>query len=413
MRYLLYCCLFSLFFSVLSAKLAMLIEIFRHGARGPIYSYWNAPSFNFPGELTSVGIRQHYLLGCELRREYIELQPFLSSKYDPREIYIRSSDYNRTIMSALSQLQGLYPLGTGDEISADIDFDMTLPPYRPLDVDLNKLKSTNFSIPGGIQPIPVHTVPDVQDRVMLGEHSDPDICPMNKEWLDHQKNSLFYKMLYEEFENNTIALLKSKLDINGTVDLGTVAQINDVFMNDLFANKPLPDLGEEAFKNITYVFTMNLFYTYYGSDIQRKVIPTPMLKEILSHLQSKVNNETLKKFVLFSGHDTTLGYLYTALNITNYECHYELWRTNNTNYVNCEPYPAYASNLIIELHEENEGEFFIKLKVNGKYLNVCDEKQEKCSWESFKSRVQRNLAYNYEEICAKPKVDYGFLNKEK
>lgn len=74
---------------VVHSKLKMMIEVFRHGAREPIYDFWDAKSYKNPGELTNVGMRQHFLLGAQLRREYITELNFLSPYYNPNEIYIR------------------------------------------------------------------------------------------------------------------------------------------------------------------------------------------------------------------------------------------------------------------------------------------------------------------------------------
>ena len=87
---------------------------YRHGARAP-----NTLDENFkdtlgekwttPGELTGVGERMHYLLGLRNRNRYITEKHFLSEKFDPHEMLIISSFYNRTLVSASSQLQGFYP----------------------------------------------------------------------------------------------------------------------------------------------------------------------------------------------------------------------------------------------------------------------------------------------------------------
>lgn len=399
------------FFLSVFPKLEMVLEVFRHGAREPIFNYWNAALFKNPEELTSVGMRQHFLLGTELRREYIENSQFLSPNYDPKEIYVRSSNFNRTIMSALSQLSGLYPLGTGPTVPADVGIEKTYPPYPNIDYDVKKLG--NFSIIGGFQPIPVHSVAQSEDRVFLGGNAD--VCEINKEMFDEQKRSDFYKTIIEEFENNTLATLRSLLNITNTINLDVVTGVNDVFINDIFANKPLPNLSEEFFRNMTYMYTMNLFYTYYGTWAQRKFITTPIFHDFLSHFQSKIQNTTTKKWIMYSGHDSTLGYIYSGLNISNYECLLQLWRHNSTDHVNCEPYPAYASSLIIELHQNELKEFVVKMKVNGIYINVCDRIGQECSWEEFSRRLEEFAVPNYEELCNNQileKRNGGFLETE-
>ncbi len=82
--------------------------------------------------MTAAGIEQHHRLGGYFRTRYGSI---LSSTFHPNEIYVRSTDYDRTLMSAQSNLVGLYPLSN---ISDD-------------------------KVP--IQPIPIHTVPMKEDYV--------------------------------------------------------------------------------------------------------------------------------------------------------------------------------------------------------------------------------------------------------
>ncbi len=84
--------------------------------------------------MTTAGIEQHHRLGKLIRNRYNLL---LSSNYTASEIVVRSTDVDRTLMSAQSNLVGLYPV-----IDPSID---TVP----------------------IQPIPIHTVSIDLDFVCL------------------------------------------------------------------------------------------------------------------------------------------------------------------------------------------------------------------------------------------------------
>jgi testicular acid phosphatase len=86
--------------------------------------------------LTIAGIEQEHRLGAYFRTRYGSL---LSPKYKRSEIYVRSTDYDRTLMSAESILIGLYPL----------------------------VNSSNDGVP--IQPIPIHTVPKMKDTVCYSQ----------------------------------------------------------------------------------------------------------------------------------------------------------------------------------------------------------------------------------------------------
>jgi acid phosphatase/lysosomal acid phosphatase/prostatic aicd phosphatase len=84
----------------------------RHGARASIFDgdsdymkeYWKVPK-----ELTGVGERMHYLLGLRNRERYIKEKKLLSEKFNTNELKVISTGVKRTIVSVLSQLQGLYP----------------------------------------------------------------------------------------------------------------------------------------------------------------------------------------------------------------------------------------------------------------------------------------------------------------
>ena len=97
-------------------KLIFVLTHFRHGARYPQSYYdkknhldYTLEKLERPGELTGIGQRTHYLLGRRNRERYVNNTHFLSEKFDPHEILIYSTQINRTLLSAESQLQGLYP----------------------------------------------------------------------------------------------------------------------------------------------------------------------------------------------------------------------------------------------------------------------------------------------------------------
>jgi hypothetical protein len=63
------------------------------------------------GRLTKEGYKQHLRLGEMLRHRYVESSHFLAETFDQScPIYVRSTDYARTIASVQALLTGLYPI---------------------------------------------------------------------------------------------------------------------------------------------------------------------------------------------------------------------------------------------------------------------------------------------------------------
>lgn len=61
-----------------------------------------------------VGMQRHFELGKYLRKRYFNLLG--DGKYSADKVYIQSSDYDRTIMSAAANLAGLFPFEDNETI---------------------------------------------------------------------------------------------------------------------------------------------------------------------------------------------------------------------------------------------------------------------------------------------------------
>ena len=91
-------------------------QIWRHGDRTPIYTYPNDPNKEAAwaqgfAELTTRGMAEQVQLGKFLGRRYMDQLGFLSKQYRSNEIFVISTDTNRTIQSATANLIGMYGPG--------------------------------------------------------------------------------------------------------------------------------------------------------------------------------------------------------------------------------------------------------------------------------------------------------------
>ena len=139
-------------------------EFINHGARTPHYGLdSNLKDFTNhtwigQNELTSVGLRQSFLIGYRDRLRYIEEKKLIAEEYDPRDILIYASESNKTLMAANALLHGLFLPGTGPQIDPDL-VERAVPPVDPqsyLD-EKKELDSCNYTaLPGRMNLVPVH-----------------------------------------------------------------------------------------------------------------------------------------------------------------------------------------------------------------------------------------------------------------
>lgn len=80
-------------------------------------------------------MRQHFLLGKEMRKEFIEERKFLSDEFLFKEMEIYSSNVNRTIQSAYSNLYGFYPLNSGPSLKENMKSEHLLPPFKTAELE--------------------------------------------------------------------------------------------------------------------------------------------------------------------------------------------------------------------------------------------------------------------------------------
>nr|CAH7742756.1 unnamed protein product [Callosobruchus chinensis] len=115
------------------------------------------------GQLTKFGTERQYKLGKWLRKRYNSL---LSPIFNVNEIYVRSTDKDRTLMSAYANLAGLYPPQGFQVWNDELAW----------------------------QPIPVHTIPREIDDVIVEKRT----CPKYTTLLNETINSDFYISVNEE-----------------------------------------------------------------------------------------------------------------------------------------------------------------------------------------------------------------------
>ncbi|KAG4079088.1 hypothetical protein HA402_001059 [Bradysia odoriphaga] len=266
--------------------------IYRHGDRNPVAMYPGDP-YNLAywpegwGQLTNLGKQQQFNLGRWSRARYLNL---LGNTFRANEIYVRSSDVDRTIMSAMANLAGLYP-PTGNQI-------------------------WNNNLPW--QPIPVHVVTSESDYITNGGVVS---CPAyDKAYNEYLQSDVVKKMelLAQPYYDYLTAALGTPIK-----DFLNVLMIRDSLYIQNIYNLSLPAWSKSIFPGNKKFDDTALTYYYLSSGTQflSKFRSGFLLKDILDRYKSKAATGFTSdlKYYAYSTHDSVVSNFLNALGVFDYK----------------------------------------------------------------------------------------------
>uniref|UniRef100_A0AAR5Q8L7 acid phosphatase n=1 Tax=Dendroctonus ponderosae TaxID=77166 RepID=A0AAR5Q8L7_DENPD len=286
--------------------LKAVIVLYRHGDRSPLSSWPNDVYFTntslWPdgyGQLNNMGKQRHYQLGKWFRERY---DGFLPRKYNYHDIYVRSTDVDRTLMSAASNLAGLYP-PEGDQIWNE-----------------NLLW----------QPIPIHTTPEDLDPVLTTKVE----CASYDELFEEFKNSSAYTSLssgLSDLFQNISAL--TGYDVN-ELEVSSFSGLFSTITIYRHYNLTLPAWTEEYWPVIKYWAAKKGQWHTNTTELSRLRVG-PFFDYILGHLDSiernsstatehlkgprqqllQLTDKVTQKFLMLSAHDTTVADVTNAMRV--------------------------------------------------------------------------------------------------
>ena len=408
--------LINIFLTIQSnTKLRWAFEIFRHGARTP-YSGMTSDfkdCFNQQWiglkELTGVGLRQHFLVGYRNRIKYVNETGLIKPEYDPREVYIISTDSNRTIMSANAQIQGLYPPGTGPKLYPN-QTEKAVPPVNIDDIKDAKEeldKDDNTALPNKMNIIPVHSFFTDEHFIQM---QDKKVCPGTVEY--YKKNQERKEVV--EFLNNMTVKYGEKLNENLIIkdkskdvlkDYTKAYYIFDTIIARYTEGYDLPQLGtndeellSDSFKFFEYDQIGN------GVDNDKDIClhsMSPVFDRLLKWIDLKIDKDIkgemdytgydLPKFVMFSAHDSTCGAFMCFMR--------EIFGSEIR-------YPHFATNINLELYLNSTNEQILKEDYYIEYI-INDESMMNISYTEFVNKLKQNMK-------SKDEIDVfcGFVKKD-
>ncbi|XP_076816585.1 prostatic acid phosphatase-like [Clavelina lepadiformis] len=347
--------------------------IWRHGSRSALYSYPSDPYNNKPiwpqgpGQLTQVGMRQEYELGRFFRQRYGKL---LSEEYKRSEIYIRSTDVDRTLMSAECNMAALYP-----------------PSGR------QKWNGTNTTW----QPIPVHTIPVETDYLLRFPLHD---CPKYSEL----SSQIVHSPIYQKIEEKYAPFLKELANFtqwDGTMNIKAAWDVEDALVCEKAANLALPSwVTDDRLKKLNEIAGIDMGVLFGGTNpgYQVKIAKAGgaglLVKAILDNIQRAIDFENTYKVVAYSAHDTTLSALLNALQAYNMRP------------------PPFASAILFEVYKQASADktsYFVKTFYRNSTVNPALPLSVlgcsfACPFEELKQRAVSVIPVDIDKECERTEV---------
>ncbi|WED43956.1 histidine phosphatase family protein [Legionella cardiaca] len=320
-------------------RLVFALDLIRHGDRTPFTTLPNAPHLWSEGEgqLTALGMQQEYQLGVKLHQRYLVDNQLLPASYQANTMYVRSTEVDRTMMSAQSLLMGLYPPGTGP-VLADA---------KP-------------ALPSQIQPIPIHVVPAAQDNALLIDLRTNEFSELLTNYVftraDWQQKSAEWSAQYARWSQLTGMTIDNMIDVISVGDT-----LNTYIAHDLALPQGLSIEEAKTMIAAGNWILATLFKPQQVGDIAGK----GALNEIKEHLQRVAERSSKTQFVLLSAHDVTLLGVMSALHVP------------------LDSAPPYASDLNFSVYQSDSDELLIKITYNNKPIPLPGCEINHCSLDQW------------------------------
>ncbi|KAI5188800.1 lysophosphatidic acid phosphatase type 6 [Nematocida minor] len=297
-----------------------------------------------PGQLTDTGRANLFSLGTWFRQKYVDTHGLIKPNFDKNEFHLRSTNFQRTLESLQSLMQGMY---------------------------------RNYS-----SSMDVKVVDMTQDTLTCNRY-----CPRLKSLkeVSHEKIKKMFepqaKEIRKYFSDNHSSFFSS-LSPYAIYDLVVSSRAHG-FVHFKRVPQHIMDTLEK--------YSIELWFKHLNSKEALSLNTGGVMKEIAEHMIVKATDERSPlKASIFSAHDVTVYPILMAVGLDT------------------KKWPKFGANVIFELFKNKDTqERYVQMRYNGKKTEMprCNPVRIKdglyCPLESFVQMCNETYIQNFSEACIK------------
>ena len=352
-------------------------------------------------KISPASVRSFYLLGLYIKEKYKNI---INKKITSKNVFIYSKELDIHVLSAQSQLLGMFPLEDGihlNQIEIDLAFPQTAIPLEA-QKEINQLGS--LSVPKTIKPFALRYFSDEERQHLL---SINDECPRLTKIKEQNSKDEYFKKEMKDFNDKHGEELLSLFKISNRTlieDYNYLSKIIDHFIgyyvtkqylnNDNNNNNYNLDKLNLLYKDCIDFRNKSFIYVEATPDISI-ISMSSSLKSLIRFMEeriaydqdydehsTKIKDDRTPKFVIYSNNGLSLYYLQIFLK--------EAFDISLK-------YPDFSSNQFIELHRKDgipykelkEDDYHVEYYFNGELIlkiNFVDFKNKisELEWSSTK-----------------------------
>jgi len=373
------------------------IEIFRHGARGPNNDYDPQWPQSELGQLTKTGMVEHYNLGKAIAEKYPHL---VASGYNPNDVYVLSNFVQRCIESTIVQVSSMFR-GTTSTVKESLPTGM----QASLIAKYESLLPASEAERGDYVPIKVDIVSTEKEKLFFNGRG-AGFCNKLTGFIHENEESAKMKEAWNVFQDPVVEANFQLPEGMRITSMEGLTRAFDAFIANIFDNRPLPgDISDpKLVESLNYGSAYNVYLKEHHQLIQRQLTSFHTIEGVLEQMANFRAGRNAKKLALYGGHDMNIYAVLAAFGVVTEDCLLANYESHTKNEaitdLNCQ-FPEFASHLIFEFYNSTSSPY-VKVYYNDVLVPLCDG-QESCSYSDFRVLAQNaggnNTPSSWDKQC--------------